>query len=118
MNRTLILALVCILIPCLQGRVRRSGTYQATAYSTRGETASGELTHRHLAAADPEVLPLGSLIQITGAGKYSGQYEVADTGRKIVGRKIDIYIPNLEEAKRFGKKTVRVGVIKLASPGK
>jgi 3D (Asp-Asp-Asp) domain-containing protein len=116
--RPIILTLAIVFIPWAHARVRVNGSYTATAYSTRGETASGELTHRHIAAADPNLLPLGSLIRISRAGRYSGEYEIADTGGKIVGRKIDLFIPNLAEAKRFGKRVVRVNVIKLASPAK
>jgi hypothetical protein len=34
------------------------GTYVATAYAITGITASGEWTHRHVVAADPDILPL------------------------------------------------------------
>lgn len=91
-----------------------SAVYTATAYTTPGETASGKAAQAGLVAADPDLLPLGSRIRVSGAGKYSGVYTVADTGRKIQGREIDIYIPNNAEAKRFGKK--RVKVTKLSSP--
>ena len=90
-----------------------NGRYTATAYSVSGKTASGEQTHRHVIAADPAILPIGSRIQVRRAGKYSGEYVVADTGEKIVGRKLDIYLPNTAECKRFGKKPVRVHVLEL-----
>ncbi len=89
------------------------GYYVATAYSVRGKTASSESTHRHVVAADTDVLPLGSRIKIRRAGRYSGEYVVADTGTKIVGRKLDIYIPNQRECVRFGSKRVRVRVVQL-----
>ncbi|MDQ2842944.1 MAG: 3D domain-containing protein [Acidobacteriota bacterium] len=76
-------------------------------------TASGEYTHRHVVAADPSILPLGSRIKIGRAGKYSGEYVVADTGEKIVGRKLDLYLPSTPECKKFGVKPVRVRVISL-----
>jgi 3D (Asp-Asp-Asp) domain-containing protein len=94
------------------------GTYTMTAYSTRGTTASGEQAQRRLVAADPAVLPLGSRIRISNAGPYSGEYKVGDTGAKIRGRRLDIHIANKSEAKEFGKKRVRVKVIKLAGPKK
>ncbi len=93
--------------------VNINGRFVATAYSVTGTTASGEYTHRHVVAADPDILPIGSRIKIGRAGKYSGEYVVADTGQKIVGRKLDIYLPNTAECKRFGKKPVRVNVIEL-----
>ncbi len=92
---------------------RVNGKYFATAYSVTGITASGEYTHRHVVAADPAILPIGSRIKIRRAGKYSGEYVVADTGQKIVGRKLDIYMPNTAECKKFGKRAVRVRVLEL-----
>lgn len=92
-----------------------NGKYTATAYSVSGKTASGEQTHRHVIAADPAILPIGSRIQVRRAGKYSGEYVVADTGEKIVGRKLDIYLPNTAECKRFGKKPVRVRVLEVGN---
>ena len=89
------------------------GEYMATAYSVEGETASGRQTREGLVAADPDVLPLGTRIRVTAAGGYSGEYTVADTGRKISGREIDIYLRSDAEAKEFGKKSVRVEVLSL-----
>ena len=71
-----------------------NGAYTATAYSQQGKTASGDYVHRHIVAADPDILPIGSRIKVRRAGRYSGEYVVADTGEKIQGRRLDIYIPN------------------------
>ncbi len=38
---------------------------------------------------------------------------MADTGLKIEGRKLDIFMPNAEVCKKFGVKRVRVRVIEL-----
>ena len=62
-------------------------------------------------AADPDVLPLGSRIRVHDAGAYSGVYTVLDTGPAVQGREIDIYVPNLAEAKRFGRQRVRVEIL-------
>ena len=67
--------------------------------------------HRGTAAADPAVLPLGTVIRVAGAGPYSGQYLVKDTGNKVNGRHIDIYMPTVAEAKRFGRKRVSVFLV-------
>ncbi len=90
-----------------------NGTYRATAYAQSGVTASGEVTHRHIVAADPDILPMGSRIRIRRAGKYSGEYVVADTGAKIQGRRLDIYMPSEAACKKFGSKLVRVKVIQM-----
>jgi 3D (Asp-Asp-Asp) domain-containing protein len=94
---------------------RLNGRFVATAYSVTGITASGEYTHRHVVAADPTILPIGTRIKISRAGRYSGEYVVADTGAKIVGRKLDIYLPSTPECVKFGKKSVRVKVIELGN---
>lgn len=85
--------------------------FEATAESKDGLTAKGTVAHQGIVAADPAVLPLGSIIRITGAGAYSGTYAVTDTGSKVGGRKIDIYMPTVAEAKQFGRKMVYVSVI-------
>jgi 3D (Asp-Asp-Asp) domain-containing protein len=92
---------------------RLDGTYVATAYATTGITASGEWTHRHVVAADPDILPIGTRIKIQRAGRYSGEYVVADTGAKIQGRRLDIYMPSAAECKKFGAKRVKIKVIQL-----
>ena len=85
--------------------------FTATAYTNPGKTASGTQTREGICAADPAVLPFGSRIRVTGAGQYSGDYTVRDSGRKIDGREIDLYIADDAEAKRFGKKQVAVEVL-------
>lgn len=85
--------------------------FTATAYSISGQTASGTQTRPGIVAADPAVLPLGSKIRVRDAGAYSGDYVVQDTGGKIRGRKIDIYVPKHAHAKRFGRRGVKVEVI-------
>ena len=90
-----------------------NGIYVATAYSQSGTTAAGLQTHRHIVAADPAILPAGSRIKIKHAGRYSGEYVVADTGLKIEGRKLDIFMPSTAVCKKFGVKRVRVKVIEL-----
>jgi 3D (Asp-Asp-Asp) domain-containing protein len=88
----------------------QSTNYVATAYSLRGKTASGRIVSRGLIAADPRVLPLGSRVRLDHPG-YSGEYLVADTGGKIRGKRIDIWIPTSREAMRFGRRTVKLTVL-------
>src|SRR5258706_8359894 len=85
-------------------------TYVATAYSLRGRTASGKLVSRGLIAADPRVLPLGTRVRVE-AGSFSGEYEVADTGGGVKGRRIDIGIPTSREAMHLGGRAVKVTVL-------
>ncbi len=69
-------------------------------------------------AADTAVIPLGSRIQVSEAGPYSGTYTVQDTGRKVAGRHIDFFIADRAEAKQFGKKQVRVKILQRGSAEK
>jgi 3D (Asp-Asp-Asp) domain-containing protein len=92
--------------------------FTATAYSVEGETASGKKTREgRTVAADSDVLPLGTKIEVQGAGRYDGVYVVHDAGRKIRGREIDIFIDAPAEAKRFGKKPVRIRVLSKPEKG-
>jgi 3D (Asp-Asp-Asp) domain-containing protein len=93
-------------------KTRRKGVFVATAFAQRGITRSGIRTRRGLVAADTRVLPLGTRIQVGNAGRYSGTYTVADTGSLIRGRRIDIFEPDLHKARLFGKKPVRVRVLR------
>jgi rare lipoprotein A len=103
------LVVIVIFAAALSARVL--STFQAAAYSVTGTTSSGDLTSRGTVAADPAVLPVGTRIRITGAGRYSGVYVVNDTGPKIAGARIDIYMPSRLEAKRFGRRRVRLRVL-------
>jgi len=89
--------------------------FDATAYSIPGTTAAGVAVRRGTIAADPRILPLGSVVHIR-AGEYSGTYLVLDTGPRIKGRKIDIYMPNRREAISFGRRPVRLKVLVRVHP--
>src|SRR5271163_1498504 len=88
----------------------------ATAHSVEGSTASGTWSRPGTVAADPAVLPLGSKIRVTGAGNYSGEYSVEDTGTAVKGPHIDIYMPTNAEAKQFGRQRVKVLVLETGKP--
>ena len=88
-------------------RPTSGGSYTATAYCLKGRTALGHSVRNGLIAADPRVLRLGSKVNI-GAGAHSGEYLVSDTGGRIKGRKIDIWMASCAEARRFGRRTISV----------
>jgi 3D (Asp-Asp-Asp) domain-containing protein len=90
-----------------------SESFEATAYSLRGRTASGAAATTGMIAADPRVLPIGSRVRIE-AGSYTGEYVVADTGGAVKGKRIDIWTPSSREAMRFGRRTVKLTVLHLA----
>ncbi len=84
--------------------------FHATAYCLKGRTASGATTQQGMIAADPRVLPLGTVVHIR-AGSYTGTYTVTDTGSRIKGRVVDVYVPTYKEAKQFGRRQVKIKVI-------
>src|SRR5690349_24939585 len=83
----------------------------ATAYSVEGTSASGKWSHPGTVAADRKVLPLNSRIRIYGAGLLSGDYVVEDTGGRVKGNRIDVYMPSRAEAKKFGRRRVKVVIL-------
>jgi len=89
-------------------------TMTATAFVLRGPTASGANAHTGVVAADPRILPLGTVIRVSGAGVHSGTYVVADTGRHMRGLIIDIHMRTRAEARRFGRRRVRVHILRRA----
>jgi 3D (Asp-Asp-Asp) domain-containing protein len=86
------------------------GSFTATAYCLKGRTAMGGGVRRGIIAADPNILRLGSTIFL-GAGSYTGEYTVADTGGSVRGRRIDIWVPTCAEARRFGRRTVTINAV-------
>ena len=86
------------------------GSFVATAYCLKGRTAMGHGVRSGLIAADPRVLRLGSRISL-GAGAYSGSYLVSDTGSRIKGKKLDIWMASCSEARRFGRRNVSVSLL-------
>lgn len=89
--------------------------FTATAYCDYGFTASGVWVREGIVAGDPRVLPLGSEIDIKIGDKVLKRRQVMDTGGKIKGYKIDIWMPTCEEAIRFGHPDVKVRVRKLGT---
>ena len=85
--------------------------FQATAYALRGITASGIYVRRGVIAADPRVIPIGSVVQIVTPG-YSGIYTVQDTGRLIKGKIVDVWLPSTREARIFGRRSIKLHVLR------
>jgi len=76
------------------------------AQGTSSITATGSEVKEGIVAVDPEVIPLGTEIEIKGLGKFVAE----DTGGKIKGNRIDIFFESKQEAKAFGRKGVWVKV--------
>jgi rare lipoprotein A len=90
--------------------------FTAVAHSVEGKSADGSQSRRGTVAADPNVLPLGSKIRVSGAGAYSGEYLVIDSGGGVKGNVIDIYMSSVREARKFGTKMVEVEILEQSRP--
>lgn len=82
------------------------GTFAITAYThyrnRRGgvnKTATGVYPQvGRTVAVDPRIIPLGTRIHIEGVGERIAE----DTGRKIKGRRLDLFLPSARACRQFG----------------
>lgn len=97
--------------PAAQGKTL---VVSATAYS-RHEAGLSNFTatgidlsvNPMVIAVDPSVIPLGSLVNVTGYGIAIA----GDTGGAIVGNKIDLHMENLNAALAFGRQTLTITIL-------
>lgn len=88
--------------------------FTATAYCKGWTTSSGVAAQAGVVAADPALLPIGSMVQLDFTDdKYTGIYSVLDTGTEVQGREVDLYMWSCNEAQRFGRRSVRTTVLRL-----
>jgi 3D (Asp-Asp-Asp) domain-containing protein len=88
--------------------------FTATAYCKGTTTASGVNVRTGIAAADPDLLPVGSVIQVGRLGeRYNGIYTIMDTGPAVQGRHIDIYMWSCNEALQLGRRQIAINVLRL-----
>ena len=99
----------CILCYLTAYTAGYESTGKTPSHPEYGITASGaKVKENHTIAVDPNVIPLGTYVYIEGIGIRKAE----DTGSAIKGKKIDVYIPELDEALEFGvKKNVKVYVL-------
>jgi 3D (Asp-Asp-Asp) domain-containing protein len=100
-----------------RARVWKTITLEATAYYpgpedtwpyTAGYTASGLKAGYGVVAVDPRVIHMKTPIYVEGYG-----YAIAaDKGGAIKGKKIDLCFDTYEEAVRFGRKNVKVYLLR------
>ncbi|WP_026693419.1 3D domain-containing protein [Peribacillus kribbensis] len=92
-------------------------TVTATAYTASCKGCSGITStglnlkknpNAKAISVDPKVIPLGSKVYVPGYG-----YAVAaDKGSSVRGNKIDVFISNKSKALQWGRKTVKIKIMK------
>ena len=88
--------------------------FTATAYCKGETTASGVGVRTGVAAADPAVLPVGSVVRLeTPHPRYNGVWTVMETGPAVRGRTDDLYLWSCKEALVFGRRPIRLTVLRL-----
>ncbi len=99
----------------LNGKGESLGIFKLTAYDaciiccgkTDGITATGTKAEvGRTIAVDPNVIPFGTKVMINGH-----IYTAEDSGSKIKGNRIDVFLSTHEEAKRFGVKEAEVFLV-------
>jgi 3D (Asp-Asp-Asp) domain-containing protein len=85
--------------------------YTASCKGCSGITATGINLKKNpnlkVISVDPNVIPLGSKVYVEGYGEAIA----GDTGGAITGNRIDIFIPNKQDAINFGRKQVKVTIL-------
>ncbi|MBV7505698.1 LysM peptidoglycan-binding domain-containing protein [Bacillus sp. sid0103] len=98
-------------------KVVKTITVKATAYTANCKRCSGitalglnlkKNPNLKVISVDPKVIKLGTKVYVEGYG-----YAIAgDTGGAIRGKKIDIFVPSYKKAIQWGRKTVKVQILK------
>jgi 3D (Asp-Asp-Asp) domain-containing protein len=93
--------------------------YVATAYCKGDTTASGVAPQSGVAAADPRLLPEGSVVRLDGLPeRQTGIYTILDTGPSVIGSHLDLYMWSCYDALAFGRRPVMLTVLRLGwNPG-
>ena len=108
---------LAVALPAALGGSARAGAREvsryrivvdAVAYHLPGRTASGLPCAKGVVAVDPRVIPLGTPLVVPGYGPAIA----ADVGTAIKGRIIDLWMPTDAAARKWGRRTVTVTVIR------
>jgi uncharacterized protein YabE (DUF348 family) len=84
-----------------------NGTYGGRVLTATGMDLTANPNARVI-AVDPNIIPLGSKVWVEGYG-----YAIAgDTGGAIKGHRIDVLMPNEGQASAWGRKRVKIRILK------
>jgi 3D (Asp-Asp-Asp) domain-containing protein len=97
------------------GPVRVSAyTYQIPGNGAHGSvTRSGTVVRWGTAAVDPQVIALGSRLQVEG---FDTIFIAEDTGGAVIGNRIEIFFPDEAAALQFGVRYLQVTVLDDSPP--
>ena len=94
--------------------VRQRMELSSTMYCLKGQMRTGVRTRDGMAAGDPHVLPLGSVVRVSRPnGELIGIFVIMDTGGAIRGNDIDLYVDSCREAERWGRHPVVAEVLDI-----
>lgn len=79
-----------------------------------GITASGEYVRENHTLACPKSLPFGTRVEIP---YFNNVFTCEDRGGAITDGKLDVFIPNLDEARAFGRRVLDVKILSVESEG-
>ncbi|HEX2206203.1 MAG TPA: 3D domain-containing protein [Longimicrobium sp.] len=104
--------------PAADGRaafpVQRTLEMRSTAYCLRGTMRTGVRVRDGMAAGDPSVLPLGSVVRVSHPdGRLIGIFVIMDTGGAVRGNKIDLWFDSCREATDWGIRPVIAEVLDI-----
>jgi len=74
---------------------------------TGNKTATGTWPKIGVAAVDPKVIPLGTMLYVEGYGYARAE----DTGGLIKGDRIDLFFETEQECIEWGRKNVKVRIV-------
>jgi 3D (Asp-Asp-Asp) domain-containing protein len=88
------------------------GIFTLTAYtqyhSPPAKTATGTVPEPgRTVAVDPDEIPLGSIVQIEGLGERIAE----DSGGRIKGKMLDVFLPTIKHCLHFGVKQRDVEIV-------
>jgi 3D (Asp-Asp-Asp) domain-containing protein len=106
-----------------KGRRKPLGTFNVTAYDPiesckpfdDGMTSKAVPAGMGVAAVDPGVIPYGSVLYLPEVERYFFACDTGTAMRRGDGRNIDILMPTVEEALKFGRKQLQVELIELSA---
>lgn len=119
MKREIIVFLTAVTLLSITTDIRAAPSngyeeFQATAYCYGTVTKTGTTpVEGRTIAVDPEVIPLGSTIEVYDSDwELVGIYQAEDTGRLVKGHVIDIYFGSgtYDECMQWGRQKVYVKI--------